>query len=63
MAVMGDTEALQFALKIHKFLRDNNFPLAEPEGVSQGMFTAPVRGLMLRDDGADAQTFIVGSRP
>src|SRR5262249_31146447 len=42
MAVMGDSEAINFALQIHTFLKENGFPLAEADGISQGVFTTPV---------------------
>lgn len=59
MAVLGDSEAISFAAEIHQFLKANDFPLKE-DGISQGVFTGPVKGLTVRDDGS-VRTFIVGA--
>jgi hypothetical protein len=60
MAVMGDSEAINFAVQIHSFLKANGFPLAEEGGISQGVFSGSVKGLGVRDDGK-TRTFIVGA--
>jgi hypothetical protein len=60
MAVMGDSEAINFASQIHAFLKDNGFPLSEQNGISQGVFSVSVKGLNVRDDGA-TRTFVVGA--
>ncbi len=35
MAVMGDTEAIQFAQEIHAFMKSNGFQMKEPDGLSK----------------------------
>ena len=59
MAVLGDSEAIRFASQISEFLRANDFK-GLGDGISQGAFTGPVNGLILRDDG-NHWTLIVGS--
>jgi hypothetical protein len=58
MALMGDVEAAEFALQIHAFLKENGFKLKE-DGISQGVFTRPPRGLSFN---SDDNTFVVGAR-
>ncbi len=60
MAVMGDSEAISLAQEIAAFLKANGFPLTEDGGISQGIFSGPVKGLGVRDDGK-TRTFIVGA--
>ncbi len=60
MAVMGDAEAIEFAIEIHGFMKSNGFLMKEPDGVSQGVFTGPVKGIALQTRG-DEFTFVVGT--
>ena len=60
MAIAGDQEAMSLAQEIHAFLKENGFPLAEENGISQGFFSGPVKGLEIRDD-EKTRTFIVGA--
>lgn len=60
IAVMGDSEACMFAEQIHAFLKAHNFNLAEPDGISQGMFTPMPKGLGLQKSGEDRLDFVVG---
>ncbi len=55
VAVMGDGEAIQFALEIHSFLRANGYTLAE-NGISQGVFSGGQKGLTFT-----GTEFIVGT--
>jgi hypothetical protein len=50
MALMGDGEAIQLAQQIHEFMKANNFTMKEPGGISQGVFSGPVKGLQRRDE-------------
>jgi hypothetical protein len=59
MAVSGDSEAMNFAQQIHEFMKQNGFKLQE-NGISQGFFSGPVKGLSVKDDGP-TRTFIVGA--
>lgn len=59
MAILGDGESIQLALQIHAFLKANNFKLRE-DGISQGVFTSLVKGLIVQPDG-DGLKFIIGS--
>ncbi len=61
MAVMGDAEAIEFAQEIHSFLKDNGFDLKEQNGISQGVFSGPVKGVSLRKENDGSLTFIVGT--
>ena len=61
MSVMGDAEAMQFAYEIHAFMKENGFTMKEPDGISQGVFSGPVKGLQRRDEPNGEITFIVGS--
>jgi hypothetical protein len=61
MAVMGDAEAMQFALEIHSFMKESGFQMREPEGISQGVFTGPVKGLTKQDEADGGITFVVGA--
>jgi hypothetical protein len=58
-AVMGDTEAFQFATQIDDFLRSEGY---KTDGVSQGLFSKPILGQSLdpKPDGSFAIT--IGSR-
>jgi hypothetical protein len=58
MALMGDVEAADLAIQIHKFLKANGFKMTE-DGISQGLFTVPLHGLSYSKD---TNTFIVGAR-
>jgi hypothetical protein len=60
MAIMGDAEAIEFAQEIHAFMKANGFMMKEQDGVSQGVFSGPVKGLQKRDDPGGI-TFIVGT--
>lgn len=44
MAIMGNTEAEEFAMAIHKFMQSAGLPMAET-GISRGIFTGIVKGL------------------
>jgi len=57
---MGDAEAIEFAIEIHGFMKSNGFLMKEPDGVSQGVFTGPVKGIALQTRG-DEFTFVVGT--
>jgi hypothetical protein len=59
MALMGDTESIDFAMQIHAFLKNNGFKLREPNGVSQGVFTQAQHGLNFN---TDTNTLVVGAR-
>lgn len=61
MAIMGDAEAMEFANEIHSFLKDNGFDLSEPDGISQGVFSGPVKGVVLRKENNGSLTFIIGT--
>jgi hypothetical protein len=61
LAVMGDTEAIQFAYDIHAFMKENGFNMKEPNGISQGVFAGVVNGLQRRDEPDGSITFIVGA--
>jgi len=58
---MGDAEAIEFAQEIHAFMKDNGFQMKEAGGISQGVFTGPVKGLQKRDEKDGSITFIVGA--
>jgi hypothetical protein len=60
MALMGDGEGIQFAHQIHAFMRANGFMMKEPDGISQGVFSGPIKGLQRRDEKDGSITFIVG---
>lgn len=59
MAILGDTESITFAQQIHSFLKNNSFKLKEPSGISQGVFTSPVKGLQFNPE---TDVFIVGAQ-
>jgi hypothetical protein len=61
MAIMGDAEAIEFAQEIHTYMKANGFTMREPNGISQGVFTGPVKGLQKRDESDGSITFIVGA--
>ena len=61
MAVMGDGEAIQFALEIHAFMKANGYTMKEADGISQGVFTGAVKGVGLRPESNGDLTFIVGT--
>lgn len=58
--IMGDTEGYYFGMEIHAFMKANGFTMAEPDGISQGVFTPPPKGLSVNDKGS-AIDFLVGS--
>lgn len=60
MAVMGDAEGFQLAHQIHAFLKANDFKLAE-DGISQGVFSKPIKGLVVEPAGEGKLIFIVGA--
>lgn len=59
LCLMGDAEGFRFAAEIHAFLKANGFKLTE-NGISQGVFNPPPKGLAINDKG-DHVDFIVGS--
>ena len=59
ICLLSDAEAYRFAAEIHTFLKSNGFQLTE-DGISQGVFTPPPRGLSV-DDRGDHLDFVVGS--
>lgn len=58
-AVMGDGEAAEFAVQIHKYLTAEGFKMTET-GISQGMFSTPPINLQVQDKGAGGLNFVVG---
>jgi hypothetical protein len=58
MAVLGDVEAIQLAQQIHAFMKENSFVMAEADGISQGVFTTPIKGLQFNSDN---NTLIIGA--
>lgn len=61
MALMNDAEAIEFAQEIHTFMKNNGFQMKEPDGISQGAFSGPVKGLQKRDEKDGGITFIIGA--
>ncbi|MGO9867041.1 MAG: hypothetical protein ACLPJY_05115 [Rhodomicrobium sp.] len=61
MALMNDAEAIEFAQEIHTFMKNNGFQMKEPDGISQGAFSGPVKGLQKRDEKDGSITFIIGA--
>ncbi|WAC72057.1 hypothetical protein OU995_21170 [Roseateles sp. SL47] len=60
VAVQGDQEAFQFAYEIHQFLVQSGY---KATGVSQAWFSAPVKGLHLKEIPENSLTqIIVGAR-
>jgi hypothetical protein len=60
LGVMGDPESCILAESIHAFLKSNNFPLAEQDGISQAVFMPMAKGLIVKPL-EDRIEFIVGS--
>jgi|688.fasta_scaffold111990_3 hypothetical protein len=44
IAMMGNSESMDFAIEIHEFMQSAGMPMAE-SGISQGMFAGVVKGL------------------
>ena len=59
-AVMGDAEAMEFAQEIYSFMKDNGFNV-DPHGISQTVFSGPVKGLNLQKGNNDDFMFVVGA--
>jgi hypothetical protein len=59
-AVLGDGEAIQFAHEIHAFMKANGFNVGEG-GISQGVFSGVVKGLIKQDNADGSINFIVGA--
>jgi hypothetical protein len=60
MAIMGDGEGIEFAEEIQTFMKANGFQM-KGDGIAQGVFTGPVKGLQKRDETDGSITFIVGA--
>jgi hypothetical protein len=58
-AVLGDIESYRFAAEIHSFLKSNGFKMQE-DGISQGVFMPPPRGVSVNKD-SDPIQIVVGS--
>ncbi len=58
-ALLGDSEAVNFAYELQSYLKNNGYKLKE-DSIDQSVFTASVKGIILRDDG-ETRTFIVGA--
>jgi hypothetical protein len=61
-ALLGDAESVEFANEIHDFLKQNGFKMKEPDGITQGVFTKPPKGL-IRDDRSDGEINLIVGTP
>lgn len=58
MSMLGDAETYRLGQEIHAYLKSNGFTMAE-DGISQGVFNPPPRGLEV-DNKGEQLIFIVG---
>lgn len=61
MAILGDTESINFANEIYLFLKQNGFTMKDPAGISQGAFMSIPKGLSLNKKPNGELDFVVGT--